>query len=79
MRHRAAEVNPLASMPATLSIFNPAHGCTSSSTARRNARASASKVVMWRNRMFLLRVVRNGADGGLQIVIECHRYLAILN
>jgi hypothetical protein len=52
MRHRAAdEVKPRASMPATLSILLPAHGCTSSSTARRNERASPSSVVMSRNRM----------------------------
>ena len=27
----------------------------------------------------LLRVVRNGADGSFQIMIECHRHLAIFN
>jgi hypothetical protein len=42
-------MNPRASMPAILSIFMPAQGCTSSSTARRNARALPSSVVMSRN------------------------------
>ena len=42
-------MKPRASMPATLSIFMPAQGCTSSSTARRNARALPSSVVMSRN------------------------------
>ena len=42
-------MKPRASMPATLSIFMPANGCTSSSTARRNARASPRRVVMSRN------------------------------
>ena len=27
----------------------------------------------------LLRVIRNGADGGLEVMFEYHRYLAILN
>jgi hypothetical protein len=51
MRHRAAEDETPRPMPATLSIFMPAQGCTISSTARRNARASPSKVVMSRNTM----------------------------
>src|ERR1019366_2002532 len=57
-RHPAAHpatapprIKPRASMPATLSIFMPAQGCTNSSTARRNARASPSSVVMSRNMM----------------------------
>jgi hypothetical protein len=44
-------MKPRASMPATLSIFIPAQGCTSSSTARRKARASPNSVVMSRNMM----------------------------
>ena len=44
-------IKPRASMPATLSILPPAQGCTSSSTARRNARASPNSVVMSRNMM----------------------------
>jgi hypothetical protein len=48
VRHRSAE-KPRASMPATLSIFIPAHGWTNSSTARRKARALPSSVVMSRN------------------------------
>jgi len=44
-------MKPRASMPATRSIFMPAQGCTSASTARRNARASPSSVVMSRKTM----------------------------
>src|SRR3954469_9317428 len=44
-------MKPRASIPATLSILLPAHGCTNSSTARRKARASPSSVVLWRNRI----------------------------
>ena len=44
-------MKPRASIPATLSIFRPAKGCTISSTARRKARASPSRVVTSRNRM----------------------------
>ena len=54
-------MKPRASIPATLSIFMPANGCTSSSTARRNARASPSSVVMSRNMIPGLGVVGNGA------------------
>ena len=42
-------MKPRASIPATLSILVPAQGCTSSSMARRKARASPSSVVMSRN------------------------------
>src|SRR5262249_50807847 len=44
-------MKPRASIPATLSIFIPAQGCTSSSIARRNARGEPSSVVMSRNRI----------------------------
>src|SRR3569623_713499 len=44
-------MKPRASMPATLSIFEPAHGWTNSSTARRNAHALPSSVVMSRKMM----------------------------
>ncbi len=44
-------MKPRASMPATLSILEPAHGCTNSSMARRNARGLPSSVVMSRKIM----------------------------
>ncbi len=47
----APRMKPRASMPATLSILAPASGWTSSSMARRNPRASASRVVTSRKTM----------------------------
>jgi hypothetical protein len=49
MRHRSAEDEATGLDAGDPSIFMPAHGCTSSSTARRNERASPSSVVMSRN------------------------------
>ena len=45
----APKMKPRASIPATLAIRSPAKGWTISSTARRKAAASLSRVVMSRN------------------------------
>ena len=51
MRHRATEDEAARFDAGDLVDLLPAQGCTSSSTARRKARALPSKVVMSRNMM----------------------------